>query len=385
MPRPRSEPLRQPPTPPLRPDRRRAPRWADHERGDGLPRATWPRAAARGPCGRRPGHRLAAPGRARGRGGRGRRARRPGVRARRQATSTGSSAALARVLGDGAPRRPHRRRGPGRALPRLPARGPRCGAASWSAPARRRSPRSATSGWSSCWDDGDDLHAEPRAPYPHTRETLLLRAEREGTAALVGGFARSVGGATTSLRTGWAHELSAPRAVLRDRVSVSVVGRATRGPRPARAAAPGCPPRCTGWSGRRWSSGRCSCRPRGGLRRRRWRASAAAPRPAAAPARARWRCPRRPRRRPAAGAAPTSPAWACAACGHRGLRAPVVGDARTAEELGRAFPRRPGAHRRRRPVLADGRRPARRSSSRRPAPSRSPRAATPPSSCSTPG
>src|SRR5581483_9930887 len=26
------------------------------------------------------------------------------------------------------------------------------------------------------WDDGDDLHAEPRAPYPHAREVLLLRA-----------------------------------------------------------------------------------------------------------------------------------------------------------------------------------------------------------------
>ena len=30
------------------------------------------------------------------------------------------------------------------------------------------------------WDDGDDLHAEPRAPYPHTRETLLLRADIAG-------------------------------------------------------------------------------------------------------------------------------------------------------------------------------------------------------------
>jgi primosomal protein N' (replication factor Y) (superfamily II helicase) len=30
--------------------------------------------------------------------------------------------------------------------------------------------------------------------------------------------------------------------------------------------------------------------------------------------------------------------WACAECGYRGLRAPVLGDARTAEELGRAFP-----------------------------------------------
>ena len=29
------------------------------------------------------------------------------------------------------------------------------------------------------WDDGDDLHAEPRAPYPHAREVLLLRAHEE--------------------------------------------------------------------------------------------------------------------------------------------------------------------------------------------------------------
>ena len=32
------------------------------------------------------------------------------------------------------------------------------------------------------WDDGDDLHAEPRAPYPHAREVLLLRAHEEGAA-----------------------------------------------------------------------------------------------------------------------------------------------------------------------------------------------------------
>src|SRR5580704_8183762 len=30
------------------------------------------------------------------------------------------------------------------------------------------------------WDDGDDLHAEPRAPYPHAREVLALRAHRAG-------------------------------------------------------------------------------------------------------------------------------------------------------------------------------------------------------------
>src|SRR5690606_27260639 len=27
------------------------------------------------------------------------------------------------------------------------------------------------------WDDGDDLHAEPRAPYPHALQVLLLRAQ----------------------------------------------------------------------------------------------------------------------------------------------------------------------------------------------------------------
>src|SRR5699024_11716037 len=30
------------------------------------------------------------------------------------------------------------------------------------------------------WDDGDDLLAEPRAPYPHAREVLAMRASREG-------------------------------------------------------------------------------------------------------------------------------------------------------------------------------------------------------------
>jgi primosomal protein N' (replication factor Y) (superfamily II helicase) len=41
------------------------------------------------------------------------------------------------------------------------------------------------------WDDGDDLHAEPRAPYPHAREVLALRAHRTKGAALIGGFART--------------------------------------------------------------------------------------------------------------------------------------------------------------------------------------------------
>ncbi|WP_432557749.1 primosomal protein N' [Granulicoccus sp. GXG6511] len=34
------------------------------------------------------------------------------------------------------------------------------------------------------WDDGDDLHSEPRAPYPHVREVLALRAGIARCAAL---------------------------------------------------------------------------------------------------------------------------------------------------------------------------------------------------------
>ena len=50
---------------------------------------------------------------------------------------------------------------------------------------------------------------------------------------------------------------------------------------------------------------------------------------------------RRRATRAAAGAARTTRRGRCPVCGHRGLRAPVVGDARTAEELGRSFPSTP--------------------------------------------
>ena len=188
------------------------------------------------------------------------------------------------------------------------------------------------------WDDGDDLHAEPRAPYPHTRETLLLRAEVEGAAALVGGVARTVE-ADYLLRTGWAHELAPPRSLLRERIRVDVAGASEhelrRDPRARAARMPtavhdairagleagpvlvqtprvgyvatlACercrtPARCAQCSGPLLIASQTS------------------------PPSCRW-----------CGA--TEPAWSCPTCGHRGLRAPVLGDARTAEELGRTFP-----------------------------------------------
>ncbi len=41
------------------------------------------------------------------------------------------------------------------------------------------------------FDDGDDLYAEPRAPYPHTREVLLIRAAQVDAAVLIAGYART--------------------------------------------------------------------------------------------------------------------------------------------------------------------------------------------------
>lgn len=181
------------------------------------------------------------------------------------------------------------------------------------------------------WDDGDDLHAEPRAPYPHTRETLLLRAEREGAAVLVGGFVRTVE-AEYLLRTGWARELAAERAARR-RIAVSVVGEADERSRGGRV-----PHEVHLLLRRALGSGPVLVQtPRSGY------VGALACERCRAPARCST-C-----RGPLALRGPTDPPscrWcgagagdrACPECGHRGLRAPVLGDARTAEELGRAFP-----------------------------------------------
>ena len=180
------------------------------------------------------------------------------------------------------------------------------------------------------WDDGDDLYAEPRAPYPHTREVLLERAEQQSTAVLFGGVARSPE-AQQLLATGWAHELAVPREALRRRVRVVAVPAedrsvGTRIPRPAYDAIR-----------KGLTSGPVLVQtPRAGY------AASLACDTCRAPARCTV-CTG-----PLAVAGPTVPphcrwcghveaAWACSTCGGRGLRAPVRGEARTAEELGRMF------------------------------------------------
>nr|WP_240779434.1 hypothetical protein [Nonomuraea zeae] len=64
------------------------------------------------------------------------------------------------------------------------------------------------------WDDGDDLHAERLAPYPHAREVLGLRAHRTGAAMLIGGYARTAE-ATQLIAGRWARPIVAARTTVR--------------------------------------------------------------------------------------------------------------------------------------------------------------------------
>ncbi|HYO40868.1 MAG TPA: primosomal protein N' [Nocardioidaceae bacterium] len=192
------------------------------------------------------------------------------------------------------------------------------------------------------WDDGDDLYAEPRAPYPHTREVLLLRSHEEGTAALVGGFARTVE-AEYLLRTGWATEVAADRAVLRRSApTVSITGATDRelerDPHARTARLPhtaydairdgltrGPVLLQTPRQGYLMSLACDSCRTPARC------ATCAGPLQMAGALRhpsCRW-------------CGTEQQDWSCPECTGRGLRAPVLGERRTAEEVGRAFPRVP--------------------------------------------
>ena len=191
------------------------------------------------------------------------------------------------------------------------------------------------------WDDGDDLHAEPRAPYPHAREVLALRAHRTGAGALIGGFARTAEAASL-LSAGWAAGITAARPAVRDcapqiqaagadaELARDEAARSARMPslalRTARAGLARGPvlvqvPRrgyvtavaCENCR----APGRCAhC---GGP---------LALEAGGGPARCRW-CGR------------ADPGWRCPACGGPRVRALVTGAGRTAEELGRAFPGTP--------------------------------------------
>jgi primosomal protein N' (replication factor Y) (superfamily II helicase) len=188
------------------------------------------------------------------------------------------------------------------------------------------------------WDDGDDLHAEPRAPYPHAREVLALRAHRTGAAALIGGFARTAE-ATSLVASGWARPLAAERAVLRDLAPrVRAAGGDAELARDAAAQTARLPSLALRTARAGLASGPVLVQvPRRGYlaalgcgrcRERARCAACGGPLSLAnaeSPPRCDW-------------CGQADPRWRCPHCAHPRLRAFVTGAGRTAEELGRAFP-----------------------------------------------
>ena len=220
-----------------------------------------------------------------------------------------------------------------------------------SAPGPRCSRRSRDLGLVVVWDDGDDLHAEPRAPYPHVREVLALRAAPDGRgAAASAGYAR-----TAEARSCWSRPAGrTPLAADRERgagrarrgcapSATTPSWRATRPPARARlptspgvrrgealragpGAGPGAAPRLPAGAGlRRAAATPARCAALRGARSALTSAHAVAALPLVRPA------------RPATGRCPD-----CGGTPAAGRRSSAP--RRTAEELGRAFPGRAGAH-----------------------------------------
>ncbi|WOC14197.1 putative primosomal protein N' [Gordonia sp. MP11Mi] len=189
------------------------------------------------------------------------------------------------------------------------------------------------------FDDGDSSLQEPRTPYPHPREVAVLRAHAADAALLIGGYARTAE-AQALVESGWAHDLVAPREAVRAaapriegiadddrRLGGDPLARSARIPSTAFDAARtslaagfavlfsvprrGYLPsvacaRCRAHARCRQCQGPLSMNDRGDMS-------------------CRW-CGRPELR------------FVCPACGGKTVRALMVGDKRTAEELGRAFP-----------------------------------------------
>ncbi|WP_426595937.1 primosomal protein N' [Cellulomonas sp. McL0617] len=187
------------------------------------------------------------------------------------------------------------------------------------------------------WDDGDPLHAEPRAPYPHVREVLALRSELESCALLVAAHGRSVE-AQALVESGWAREVAADRPTTRARAprvqALTSVELAREGP----AAAARLPAPAWRTVRDRLADGPVLVQvPRAGY----------LPAVACGRCRAAARCGvcHGPLGLASASAVPTcgwcgrlATDWRCTECGSPALRSVRVGSERTAEELGRAFP-----------------------------------------------
>ncbi len=179
------------------------------------------------------------------------------------------------------------------------------------------------------WDDADDSYEEPHSPGWHAREVSILRSRQENVALAIGGWSVSVE-SSALIQTGWAHLLHPAKEVVRQSAPrISALGEDVAYSRlPSRA-----------WQnlGRALETGpvlvlvprkghtpalRCAtcrnaalCQCGGRLE---LLSSHAVPS-------CHW-------------CGHTQPEWSCKRCGGSRFRAAVIGNERTAQELGRAFP-----------------------------------------------
>jgi primosomal protein N' (replication factor Y) len=189
------------------------------------------------------------------------------------------------------------------------------------------------------WDDGDDLHREPRAPYPDTRDVLALRSSHTSAALLIAGHVRSTQ-AQQLIDSGWAHAIAAERATVRESAPrVLATGDDFELERDPAARAARLPSLA-------WRTARTALAEGAPVLVQVAR-SGYVPALACARDRTPARCAHcsGPLRLAATAATPTcawcsrpATGWHCPKCGETRLRAITVGARRTAEELGRAFP-----------------------------------------------
>jgi primosomal protein N' (replication factor Y) len=190
------------------------------------------------------------------------------------------------------------------------------------------------------WDDGDDLLAEPRAPYHHVGVVLGLRAGATGAALLTGGFGRSLR-VQVEVEAGALVPVEADAPTLRSAAPrVTIAGEGLDEERDGPAARAHIPSRA--WRvakdalvdgpvlvqvPRRGYLPSLSCAEcRTPVRCARCQGPVALGAPGTAPA-CRW-----------CGLTLAGHGFACEHCGSQRLRSSVTGARRTAEEIGRAFP-----------------------------------------------
>jgi primosomal protein N' (replication factor Y) len=187
------------------------------------------------------------------------------------------------------------------------------------------------------WDDGNDLHAEPRAPYPHVREVAALRAHQSGCALIVGAHARTAE-AAAMVESGFVRSIVAERSTVRasaPQTRASADAASDADPLASAARLP-----TVAWRAAHdaLTHGPVLIQvPRRGY----------LPSLACASCRESARCLecQGPLAIPGDRQTPVcqwcgsvAASWRCPTCGGERLRSHVVGARRTAEELGRAFP-----------------------------------------------